>query len=298
MCCVAFLAALSVVVIYVDWGMTRDDWGNNNYCGIGSVPGVLAGTGPNPPRFRVLVPWLCWLLGSAKEAGCLYLQTYFRLRWFGIAFALSAAYWYFATLGVNPQTATALLALYFCAAGRYDYTDIYYEVGFLACGLAVLASPGPQWPIALPVIGLLAGLNRETAVVLPVVALVGGQIPQAVVLGAAVAAGLAIPRIAYKPEKRYCSWAMFGKNIYLIRWLLGGKRPQTAAPRALNAFCLFFALCAVVLGVYTKTLLSRPLVPAETVLGVFFVAMLVPSIWREIRVFAPTMLAVIPMAGA
>jgi hypothetical protein len=51
----------------------------------------------------------------------------------------------------------------------------------------------------------------------------------------------------------------------------------------------------VFISIYVRAFLDGGIYPAEIVLGLLAVGLIIPTIWREIRVFAPTMLAVIPM---
>ena len=84
---------------------------------------------------------------------------------------------------------------------------------------------------------------------------------------------------------------MFRENWRLIKVTFGDGRPLL-----LNEYSMFFALSVGVVALYVHTFLTVGLSPVEMACGVLFVGMLIPSIWREIRVFAPVMLALIPMA--
>jgi hypothetical protein len=84
---------------------------------------------------------------------------------------------------------------------------------------------------------------------------------------------------------------MFPEN--LKRLAFGYK--YTNLPIVYNEYTHFFVLFFLSIVVYVMTFLDGGVYPAEIVLGLLAVALLIPTVWREIRVFAPTMLAVIPM---
>ena len=62
-----------------------------------------------------------------------------------------------------------------------------------------------------------------------------------------------------------------------------------------NPYVSFLALFVVAAWLYGRALTTGGLLPVEWALGGLSVALLVPSMWLEIRVFSPLMLALIPM---
>lgn len=285
-----YILFLSWVVIYADFHMTKGNLGAI-WNGVGAIPSVLDGSAQSPMQYRVLVPWICGFLsrwlghGNHKFA---YLHIYLRVKWVAIVAALWCAHWYFGQICLSPDLATAILAAYFVWAAIYDYADVYVEIALLS---AAFASLGTEYALlAAAVIAFVAALNRETAVLIPMVLILSGAVQDAVIVSVFFAAGVILPAQVYGKKKRYCSWFMWRENLMTIRATFARGKPFL-----LNEYGLFFALAASVIFAYGHTAFAVGLSPVEVATGILFVGMLIPSMWREIRVFAPVMLAVIPM---
>lgn len=283
------IAVICIIVMYADRSTVRNMGVAHN--GIGAIPAVLAGAAKAPMQFRVLIPWICGALGSYFGRGMgkyPYLNIYLGLRWTAIVFAMFSAYLYLGSVML-----VMLLALYFVWAMLYDYTDGYIEVGCYALAFHFLSVGGDIRYTIVPIVTLIATLNRETSVFIPVAAILTGETLMSLMCGAAFVIGYMIPRMVYDGGKRrYCNFFLLKENIKKIKESIGRR------PVFYNEYISFFILCAIMGWAYISMFLSSSLTPITISMGGMFLALLIPTIWREIRVFGPVVLAVIPTVGA
>ena len=297
-----FIAILSMVVIYADLKMIKGEGGITGepfaatWNGLGSIIWILQGKSRQPMQYRVLIPWICGFLGRDNMFGpgtekYAYFNIYIRMRWITIVGAITGSFFYFAQLGIDPYFGSLLLSVFFIMAALYDYTDVYIEIGLLSLYLILSNQPTTIDLFVLPVLVFVATLNRETAVVMPLITALSGEwlLSGGSFLG--FAAGYYLPRKFYGKRERYCSLNMFPEN--LKRLAFGYK--YTNLPIVYNEYTHFFVLFLLSAVVYVMAFLDGGIYPAEIVLGLLAIALFIPTVWREIRVFAPTMLAVIPM---
>lgn len=287
---ILYLAFLSLVVIYADFKMTKGNWGAK-WNGIGAIPDILDGTAKIPMRHRVLIAWICRLVEICKIEQRPFLNTYVYIRWFAITLSLVATDWYFLALGLKPLLPVSILACVFVLSSLYDYTDMFLEVACFAVFLRIIQFPIYGDYLWIPLVLFLSTLNRETTVFLVPLAFIFGDNAMGALAAGACMAGWLIPRIVYLDGERYCSAILIKENLRLIRsW-----RERHVAV-LYDEYTLFFLLFLVTGILYVVTAFHSGLDAVEFVMAVFFLAMLVPSMWREIRVFAPTTLVTIPMA--
>ncbi len=260
---------MSIVVMYADYRMTSHNFGAimNGY---GCIKYVLRGEIKQPMAYRVLVPWLS---GDNKV-------NYNILKFVSILFALLASNLWFDSLLM-----TFIMAMFFIAAAVYDYTDGYLEVGFFALSFWLMFYEPSYSHELLFLIVFLATLNRETAVFIPICAFLEGSIILSLVLFGSFFMAFGLPRIIYGKRERYCEFNMIPKNIQRIK-----EAFQTGM--MLREYVLFFMLFIVVL---IAPFMGHIYIPFEVGMYLMFIALLVPTVWAEIRVFKPVMLVIIPM---
>jgi hypothetical protein len=273
-------------VFYVDFRLTLPNWGEA-WNGIGAIKPVLAGEAKLPMQHRVLVPWLCWLLGRGRGKTP-YLRSYVIVRYLSILCALCGAQLFFLSL-----LYTALLAVFLMAAALYDYTDGYFEVAFFACLLWLIRVYGLElstvWWLPL-VLTAVATLNRETAMFFPVLVFLStGDVPLTVGMFCAMAVVMIALRGMYGTPERYCRFWMVGENWQRIKLFWGGGLSH------FKEYLLFLGVLCLVIFAYVGVFLGDGADGIQLGMGLMFCALLVPSIWMEIRVFSPVMLVVIPM---
>lgn len=288
---VIFIMFISWVVIYADFKITKANMGSK-FCGIGCIPYVLRGESQKPMQYRVLVPWLCKMVDGVHDDFIKYLDTYFIIRCVSITLSMFSCWVWFSCLSINPLMGIMLMALFYIFAMLYDYTDIYIEVFFFSLAFTVMTiRPDMGWLILL-VIGFISGLNRETALFIPFTMLLCGYpLMELAPVTFFTVWGIIVPIVKYGDKERYCSFLMFSRNIKNIRELF-----KKSPPILLNDYIKFFAIFVVTTYLYVATICTTGLSPIDISMGVLFILLLVPSVWKEIRVFTPTMLAVIPMA--
>ena len=278
------IAILSLLLWYVDFRLTVHNWGVK-WNGVGVIPEVLAGKSLLPMQHRVLVPWLTALFGRGSHKAP-YICGHVTMRLLAISFALFSAHWFFS----SNLLYTALLVIFLMAAALFDYTDGYVELGFFALFLGLVGQCGPLvrseiW--LLVTVAFVASLNRETALFFPVLLFLQTfDVVASVVVFLAVAAGLIFVRCVYGVPRRYCSFWMVKENWRRIKSFFR----DGSGSRQIREYLLFALLCVLVfISPFTGTMSW-----VEWGMGAFFCALLVPSIWCEVRVFAPVMLVVIP----
>lgn len=287
---VLYILFLSWVVVYADFNLTKHNLGAK--CnGVGAAPLVLRGIAKSPMQYRVLIPWLCGFIArrlGVDSNGISFVNTYLYVKWVGVIAAIGGSFWYFSRV-CDPYLATALLAGFLVWAALYDYADVYWEVAFLSVAFASFSTEYAL--LVASIVAFVGALNRETAVLIPTALLLSGAVQDGIIVMVCFACGLYLPVQIYGKRERYCPWFMWRKNIRAISGSFGGGKPLF-----LNEYSMFFGLVAIAVGLYANVYLTVGLSPIETTMGIFFVGILIPSMWREIRVFAPVTLALIPMA--
>ena len=280
-----FVAFASLVVIYADYQMTKHNFGFTSN-GVAAIPRVLDGEAKSPMQYRVLVPWLCLLFAGRKDSWRDQLNSYLKIKQAGIALSLSASWFYFTAVGVSPYIGVSILSMFFVLASLYDYADVYFEVFFLCVAFTALQYNAEWTYPTLVLVTALAALNKETGVIIPMVCLATGAIPMGLVLSLVFYLGYKVPRMLYGAKERYCEWFTLRRNIQAFK-------DTYVIPVVYNECAFFVVLVLAGSWLYAT---SYPWTPIEIVIGVVSVGLLIPSMWREIRVFAPTTLALIPMA--
>ena len=283
---ILYLSFLCVVVMYADYRMTGKHMGTLGN-GIGAIPLVLKGEATLPSQYRVLVPCLCKLFVGVKNDWIEYVYCYMRIRSLSIIGALCVSYYWFSTTMTTPLLGISGLSLWFILAAVYDYTDTYLEIIFIALSLLFI---GSEYSVAvIPLLMIPATLNKETSFLIPLLAFTCGE--YWVALGA-LSVGLLVMtmiKVHYGGRKRYCSLFLIGSNIKTIKIFFRN------VPILYNEYIFFFIMLIFSGIIYTIGFES--LLPIDYVMGLFVIAMLVPSMWWEIRVFSPFMLTFIPLVG-
>lgn len=297
-----FITLLSMVVIYADLKIINGEGGHGSepfaapWNGLGSILWILQGKSLQPTQYRVLIPWICGFLGKDNMFGpgtgkYAYFNIYLRLRWVAITGAIGASFFYFAQLGIDPYMASLFLSLFFVMAALYDYTDVYIEIGLLSLYLILLGQPTLLNLLILPILVFVAALNRETAIVMPVITVLSGELLLGGIVLFGFVGGFYLPRRFYGKRGRHDPLNMWKRNLERIVFYY----KHTDLPILYNQYTHFFILFVSFIVIYTMAFLDGGVYPTEIVLGLLAVGLIIPTIWREIRVFAPTMLAVIPM---
>lgn len=277
---IPLIIILSVIVIYVDWHRTYPNWGTQ-FNGIGSVGLVNAGHSQAPMQYRVLIPWICSLWKSDL--------TYHALRWVAVIGSFAASALYFMAIGINVGVGLLLLAAYFVYAALYDYTDGYLEVAFDALCFYLLLQQPPFYAVLIGIITVVATLNRETAAVIPLAAILLMNIPAFIASSAGFIVGYIIPRIKYGHKGRYCAFSQISNNMKSMRNTL------RLTNFLYNEYTNFILLTIVTICLYFVSWQRDGLAAIDYACAALYIGLLIPTMWREIRVFAPTLLATIPM---
>jgi len=284
------VSLLSLLVFIADVRATAGNMGVV-WNGYGAIRPVLDGESMAPMQYRVLIPWLASLFSEPSQL------KYLIIKFVGIVGAIAASWLWFAHVGVDPVLATTCLAGFLVAAAVFDYADAYWEIALFSTSFLLIAIGGLLAICLLPPLCFVGALNRETIVFVPITIglhLLWGIDPfhlaMFLVTLLSVTAGIHVPHRRYGDRERYCDFNMVSTNL---------KRIHDGIPVGgfglLNGYVHFGILLVAVVGGYIATGLSRMFTPVEIGMALFFLSMLVPTVWGEIRVFAPVMLVLIPM---
>jgi len=280
---ILYLAFLSLVVCYADYRMTANNMGAI-WNGIGAIPSVLRGEAQLPMQHRLLIPLICkWFCGMQKSPQGYY-NVYVRLRFVSIVGAIYTSYWWFSTVMTAPLLGVSALCFWFVLAALYDYADTYVEVLFFALALSVM-----PFECGIAIICMLmipAVMNKETALFIPLLAIAHGEYWMGFGAMAVGVAYFIMIKTHYNEAERYCEFFMFKRNIRTIKKTLVNFV-------LLNEYMFFFSLMLFSIVIYVVGI--QTLLPIDMVMAGFVLLMLIPSMWREIRVFSPFMLTFIPL---
>lgn len=288
-----FIAFLSWVVIYADFGLTKHNL-NVHWNGQGAIKDVLSGKAQRPMQFRVLIPWLCfilekcsWLLPRDRNKDHPFLSIYLRIKWATVPILMWASFLYFSKIGVNPFYATGLFALFMILAARYDYGETYLESIFFVLAFLLLLS-GWSWAFVLFLpLGFFGSLTKETTIFIPVTALLAGNIPAAVASGLGFLFGQGLLIEKYGIPKRYCPL------IERDNWRNFKKRWEFRIPMVLNGYVMF--ICMFIGITYLVITQFHSMSAIEISMVSLFYLSIPITVLHEIRMWAPVMLGVIPM---
>jgi hypothetical protein len=134
------------------------------------------------------------------------------------------------------------------------------------------------------VMTIFAMTNRETTVWFPFLAILSGQYVLGGVLVLAVGLGGAIPRFEYGTPDRYCPFNMIGDNL---------TRMHSSCWRGIDILTNPYLHFLVVFLAFVVSLFYFH-TGIQWGMALLFVALMVPAVWAEIRVFGSCMLVVIP----
>lgn len=282
-----FIFAVALIVAHTDLLLTKHNM-NVEWNGLGVMARVVWGTAMVPQQYRIFVPWVCTLLCRDFQSQR-FVNTYLSVKEAGVVFAVSMAFFYFRSLGLDPFLPTVMLGLWFILAAFFDYPETYYEFGFFALAFWLMGMDIPWMIFPLFGVTLLAALNRETAVFIPFVMLLAGCWLIAGILGVAFLLGYGIPRLRQKSNGRYCPFFHFGINWERLKKDLGPTFHR-------GAYIHFFLLLALAGWAWIGGAFAGTLTPVDMAMALFLVLMLVPVCWYEIRAFSPVMLSLIPIA--
>lgn len=270
---------LWVILLYVDFRLTRPNMTStfNGYCAI--VP-VLDGEAKAPTQYRVLVPWLYALIKNDKYP----VRSYLYIRWVAMLAALFIAYDYFYIVTPAPAFAVTLLTLFFIWVALFDYTDIYIEIAILTACLLCFQMQFPNWGIVIGVLCLIGGLNRETVIIVPLILAANGYWIELSVASLGCFLGLMIPRRYYGKRERYDELVTIARNFRTIKANLN-------TPLLLNEYFHFLLLAIGTAILFYHTGMDHTAI----VITAVCVALIIPTKWNELRVFAPISLVIVPM---
>jgi len=136
-------------------------------------------------------------------------------------------------------------------------------------------------------LGFLSSLTKETAIFIPVAALLAGNIPAAVASGLGFLFGQGLLIEKYGIPKRYCSL------IEKRAWGFCKRSFKSNIPLVLNGYVMF--LCMFVGTTYLVITQYHSMSAIEISMVSFFYLSIPLTIVCEIRMWTPVMLGVIPM---
>jgi len=225
-----------------------------------------------PMAYRVLVPWLVWVIERLGGKGKYRFEWVYELIKIGL---MALALWS-ASLAIGVAGAV-VLGIMLCMTFWSDYWDTYVEIAALA-----MAMTGN---IGLAVVGtVLLGLSRETAPMVGIVyGLSTGRVGESIQLVALSCAVLLAVRLHVGRKKLYCERWMLKQNWQDLLELLHNKPIYLCE--------MFMTLIVTVLTIVA--IFGRPV--AWPVPAILLVAGWLMARAPETRVFASCYLWIAPL---
>lgn len=305
---VLFIFILSYLLLYCERQMNGNIGCDRN--GIGSLDLILSGKAHMPSQYRIFVPWLCKIFGIrsgefkvigmpanrwALVDGGEYLSKWYLLKWASMVFMFFSFYFYLYVLSVDYFIGLLLLMVYLPSTFLYDYTDCYFELGFFALFMAFIIIE--VYPFILFLLVLLSFLNRETSIFMPVISYIYNQeIFLSLLLLMACVGGFLIPRLIYGfKERRYRKFVVFE---YILENILNSYFSKERLRKVIMfneynlalIFLIIFAISFVMSFLYSPSWMFN----LSILMGVFVFAIMIPGDPREVRIFYPALITVIP----
>lgn len=274
------LLFIAMVLLVVDYRLTAGNM-NVQWNGFGCVRNVVCGKAMLPMQNRIFVPWLTVILGGFEIRAWAYLLV----KYLGILFMLFSFYFYLSLIGSDAVLGVVLLAALMPLMILYDYADSYWEMGFFAMLFTLMLGGGSIWLI-IPML-VLAILNRETSVILALTTLFATDGLARIALMVIYAVAVCMMMYMSRKRKRYCPFNLVRVN--LKEWKKEGFNLLSGYTHSLMLITAFIGFSIV--GWSGMPILQ----PVIITMAVFTVLMIVPSMWRETRVFAPLLLVIIPV---
>ncbi len=283
-----FVAFCAWTVIYADFRISKFNM-NVPWNGHGALEPVLMGIAKTPMQHRVLVPWLTWCLSrlvNHKDRSYPYLAPYLWIKWTSVLICMGGVFAFFRWLGYDPFIGTSLFALYCIISTWFDYGETYFEACFFMAAFWCLSN-GLSWGMVLFACSFVAALNKETAVFIPVMAVLAGNIPMTTISAVGVIGGRLMLKFLYGNPERYTpliektAWKRFVKSI------------KDKVPWLLNGYVMFIVMFV---GITFLTIHNwSTLTPFEGAMILMFYLSIPVTVLCEIRIWTSVMLAVIPM---
>jgi hypothetical protein len=275
-----WLPLLALILFIVDYRITAGNM-NVQWNGFGCVRDVVYRKAMLPMQNRLFVPYLTYILGG----GVVRRGAYLLVKYLGILFMLVGFHYFLSLIGVDAALGTVLLAALMPLMMLYDYADSYWEMGFFSVIFGMLIGGESLW-IMIPLL-ILSTLNRETSVIIVIVGVLRNGIILGLLLSIAFILTMFVITYLARNKKRYCPFNLIPVN--LREWKKEGISLLSGYQHSLILIVIFIGLSVANWGVIPE------LIPIIITMAVFTALMIIPSMWRETRVFAPLLLVIIPL---
>ncbi len=272
---------LALMLLAIDYRITAFNM-HVPWNGYGCVADVVKGRAMLPMQYRVFVPWLTWIAGGT-------VSSYLAVKYAGLLFMLYACAGWINVLGLNVTVGTLALCAFVPLTMRYDYADAYWELGFFALAFSLIYTGANVWILAAVI--LIGMLNRETMIFSAVAKLVNDYSASCFAISTtgfvliAVAIGISLTRIIYGKRKRYCRF-----NLIKTNWGNIQTRRNLLEYIISMGLIIFFVLLVI-----PQFIPMSGLVPFVVAMTLFLIAILIPGMWDESRIFLPLTTIIIPL---
>jgi len=263
--------------------------------GLGAIESVCAGTALAPMQYRVAVPWM--FRGLRKLSPFADIPTYEVLKILMMAFGLFGV-WLLASHVFAPLIGWLSLfmtAIFYVGNFQFDYTEQYLELGLWALFIYALY---PTNPILAIIVVIIAVLNRETSILLPVMAGLAGIWGMAILSSILIFMVMLLLRMYYGFKPSYLDEGV----------KLGGEtfRGKNHFPKNLREikkgltwfmYPTWYTLLVIVSGIVSVvlTIFPYPLSNVPFVVFLLFILLVFRAMFHEgVRILLPTLSLITP----
>ena len=257
-------------------------------------------------------------------------EKYYVFKYCLLVLANFSFYWYMTVVGLPPLLGVFILDLFICLTFIYDSFDYLIEIALYAlfCGLCMIG--GSVYLLLL--IAMIGALNRETSIFMIPIAYCYEGLAASLFAFAGFIVGFVIPRIIYRKAAdnydagyksgfwfltfdpirnwKHSIWPplknrfqgmmsnfFFTHNGQSLYPNIGGNEIQVYTKEFflnrifLGIVAIVFYLTVLTYGFFEVSSILRPL---SLIFILFTILVSIPSDIREIRVYAPVYIAIVP----
>lgn len=283
---------------------------SNQHCGggYGTISRVCEKWAPVlPNQYRVLFPWFFYYVLRIRTPKHIedhkienQYEYFYIIKTILIWFILIVFYNYLLLLNLNAVFVTFILAAFLPVSMINDYTEAFFELIFLGLFfIAILLN----WPwYILCILTFVATLNRETAILFPIIYWVFNSfIGEGLLILSCVGIAQSIPRLVYG-TKIYRPmpvpiWKKELDELKISYSVLKRRLWFTIQKRYLNDFNVgfLFLISFIILSILGWNLLGSQFNTLIIIFSCFVFVISIFGMINEIRIYYPTVFILIPI---
>lgn len=304
------LLFLAICLVWIEYRMA--DWRG----GFITHPRVVGHQALLPAQRRPLIPFFMTKILRIDPTKCKFIDcgkwVPFLVDWnfdkyilarIPFMFALLVScYWYCNVLGFNGTLGVFVFSAFYPITFMYDYLESHLELTlfFFGVAFALWVPVCATSVLAGFVVGVLAGTNRESGIVLPIFMAAAGA-TNLITAAAFVGSGAGVASSFYfarMTKGRICQSVMIGQAIkYFVAILKGtsDKRDYNFRSKVANPYWVGILFVIGSILVFAFAPYGRnDIALLSVVSAAYIVAISIPGIFAETRIYAPAVLGLLP----